>query len=282
MNDYKKVAFHLTPYDEMQADILVSVLADYGYECFEPTDDGTNAYIVVADYDENAVGAAVNEAALESAVTWEVEEIKGVDWNEEWEKNYFQPMTIADRCVIHSTFHTDYPRLEYEIVIDPKMAFGTGHHETTSLMVEQILREDVRGKNVIDMGTGTGILAILASMCGADHVTGIEIDEDAYVNAVENVKLNGRDNVTLKHGDASLLAGMAGSADIFFANINRNIITADVARYAAAMKPGATLLLSGFYVEDIPVVMAAAQPAGLEQVTYNEKNRWVMLKLRLK
>lgn len=279
MNDYKKVAFHLSPYDEMQTDMLVAVLADYGYECFEPTDDGTNAYIVVQDYDDNAVAAAVNEAALEAAVEWEVQEIKGVNWNEEWEKNYFQPMTIADRCVIHSTFHTDYPRLEYEIIIDPKMAFGTGHHETTSLMVEQILREDVAGKCVIDMGTGTGILAILASMRGAGEVVGIEIDEDAYLNAVENAKLNGVENVQLLHGDASALATVDKDADLLLANINRNIITADIGRYAAALKDGGTMLLSGFYVEDIPVVMEAAKAAGMVQVTYNEKNRWVMLKL---
>lgn len=279
MNDYKKVAFHLSPYDEMQTDMLVAVLADYGYECFEPTDDGTNAYIVVQDYDDNAVAAAVNEAALEAAVEWEVQEIKGVNWNEEWEKNYFQPMTIADRCVIHSTFHTDYPRLEYEIIIDPKMAFGTGHHETTSLMVEQILREDVAGKCVIDMGTGTGILAILASMRGAGEVVGIEIDEDAYLNAVENAKLNGVENVQLLHGDASALVRVAEKADLLLANINRNIITADIGRYAAALKDGGTMLLSGFYVEDIPVVMEAAKAAGMVQVTYNEKNRWVMLKL---
>ena len=280
MNNYMKVAFSLTPYDEMKCDILVSVLADYGFECFEPTGNGTNAYIVAADYDAAAVERAVEEASLDGVqVTWEAEEIKGVNWNEEWEKNYFKPMTIAGRCVIHSTFHTDYPKLEYEIVIDPKMAFGTGHHETTSLMVEQILREDLTGKSVIDMGTGTGILAILASMCGASVVTGIEIDEDAYLNAVDNLRLNGAENkVGLIHGDASALAGI-DKADVLLANINRNIITADIARYRAALKDGGIMLLSGFYVEDIPVVMEAARPQDLQQVLHNEKNRWVMLKL---
>ena len=158
------------------------------------------------------------------------------------------------------------------------MAFGTGHHETTSLMVEQILRENVQGKVVTDMGTGTGILAIMASMCGAGKVTGIEIDADAYANAVENVALNNVGNVELLHGDASLLAGVE-AADLLLANINRNIITGDIDRYAAALKPGGTMLLSGFYVEDIPVVMQAASQLGLQQVLHNEKNRWAMLKL---
>lgn len=278
MNDYVKVTFRLSPYDEMQADILVAALADYGYECFEPTADGTDAYIPEKIFNADAVKAAVEESGVTAAVTWSVEEIKGRNWNEEWEKNYFKPMTIADRCVIHSTFHNDYPKLEYEIVIDPKMAFGTGHHETTSLMVEQILREDVRGRSVIDMGTGTGILAILASMRGAGCVAGIEIDEDAYRNAIENVGLNNAGNVKLLHGDASLLVRME-AADFLFANINRNIITGDIDRYVKALKPGGTMLLSGFYVEDIPVVMQAAAPLGLSQVLYNEKNRWTMLKL---
>lgn len=278
MNDYVKVTFRLSPYDEMQADMLVASLADYGYECFEPTADGTEAYIAEKDFDALAVRKAVDESGVTASVTWDAEEIKGRNWNEEWEKNYFKPMTIAGRCVVHSTFHTDYPQLEYEIIIDPKMAFGTGHHETTSLMVEQILRENVQGKVVTDMGTGTGILAIMASMCGAGKVTGIEIDADAYANAVENVALNNVGNVELLHGDASLLVGVE-AADLLLANINRNIITGDIDRYAAALKPGGTMLLSGFYVEDIPVVMQAASVLGLQQVLHNEKNRWAMLKL---
>ncbi len=281
MNDYMRVALHLSPYDEMNADILVAALADYGYECFEPTDDGTNAYIKVGDYDPQAVTAAISDAGIDAAVEWEAEEIKGRNWNEEWEKNYFKPMEIAGRCVIHSTFHTDYPRLEYEIVIDPKMAFGTGHHETTSLMVEQILREDMAGKHVIDMGTGTGILAILASMRGASLAEGIEIDEDAYLNAVENVALNHVENVTLMHGDASQLKSLE-PADFLLANINRNVITADIGLYASALKPGGTMLLSGFYADDIPVVQQAAEQVGLTALTHNEKNRWVMLKLSRK
>lgn len=280
MNDYMKVAFTLSPYDEMNADILVATLADYGYECFEPTNCGTNAYIAIKSFNADDIDTAVAEAGIEARVTWEVEKIEGVDWNEEWEKNYFKPMTIAGQCVIHSTFHTDYPQLEYEIVIDPKMAFGTGHHETTSLMVEQILAEDISGLSVIDMGTGTGILAILAAMRGANNVTGIEIDEPAYLNAIENVGLNNVENkITLVHGDASTLNGIA-PADVLLANINRNIITADIDRYATALKPGGIMLLSGFYVEDIPVVMVAAKQCNMEQVTYNEKNRWAMLKLR--
>lgn len=278
MNDYTKVAFHLSPYTEMNTDLLVDTLAHYGYESFEPTDDGTNAYIPSKDFDTEAIETAISEADINTSVTWEVTEIKGIDWNEEWEKNYFKPMTIADRCVIHSTFHVDYPKLEYEIIIDPKMAFGTGHHETTSLMVEQLLQENICGRTVIDMGTGTGILAILASMCEAEAVTGIEIDEAAYLNAIENVGLNHVTNVTLLHGDATALVDVQ-DADLLLANINRNIITADLYRYLAVLKHGGTMLLSGFYTDDIPIVMQTASPLGLEQILYKEKNHWAILKL---
>ena len=278
MNDYTRVAFHLSPYNEMQADILVAVLADYGFECFEPTADGTNAYIPAPKFDAQAVNSAVDEAALDAAVTWETDVIEGKNWNEEWEKNYFQPMEIAGQCVIHSSFHTDYPKLKYEIIIDTKMSFGTGHHETTSLMVEQILREDFAGKRVIDMGTGTGILAILASMRGASSVVGIEIDEDAYLNAVENVALNHVENVELLHGDASKLEGLE-PADFLLANINRNVIVADIDKYVAALKVGGVLMLSGFYEEDVEIVQGAASKCGCVKVVNEVKNRWTMLKL---
>ena len=187
-------------------------------------------------------------------------------------------MVIADRCVIHSTFHKDYPKMEYDIVIDPKMAFGTGHHETTNLMVEQILREEMNGATVLDMGTGTGILAMLASMCGAKEAVGIEIDEFAFQNTLENVKLNNVRNVKMLLGDASLLKP-EWQFDYVIANINRNIIMADIDRYAMVLRPGGKMLLSGFYEHDIPVVLETATPLGLTEVLHNVKNRWTMLLL---
>lgn len=279
MNDYIKVEFNINPNDEIQADVLSSLLCDAGYESFETTPSGLNAYVPKGKFDSNALPGILAGFEFTSAISWTEEEIAGVDWNEEWEKHYFTPMVIANECVIHSTFHTDYPKLKYDVIIDPKMAFGTGHHETTSLMVEQILSENLESKSVLDMGTGTGILAIMASKCGCKDVTGIEIDEAAYVNALENLPLNDVKNAVIKLGDASLLANEA-EKDIIFANINRNIITADIDKYCNVLKTGGTMLLSGFYVKDIPLIMEVAEPLGLKKVGYKEKNNWAMLKLQ--
>ena len=206
-----------------------------------------------------------------------VDFIEGKDWNEEWEKNYFQPIVIADQCVIHSTFHKDVPNAKYDIVIDPKMAFGTGHHSTTSLILQTLLETDMKGKSVIDMGTGTGILAILSAMLGAEKVTGIEIDPGAYENALEHVELNNV-NVDVLLGDASRLNELQ-PADIFIANINRNIILADISSYRKNLKPGGIMLLSGFYESDIAMIERAANALGLEVVSYKEDKDWVAVKL---
>lgn len=204
--------------------------------------------------------------------------IEGRDWNEEWEKNYFQPIVIGNKCVVHSSFHTDIPAAEYDIVIDPKMAFGTGHHATTSLILEQLLERDLNSKSVIDMGTGTGILALLAAMRGASPVTGIEIDPFAQVNAVENVALNNHPEIKIILGDAQALDEVE-PADIFIANINRNVITGDIDRYARRLNEGGLMLLSGFYVEDIEVVENAAKAVGLEKIGFTERDRWTCLQL---
>lgn len=278
MNDYIKATFTVDPVDEVQCDVLAALLCEAGFESFEQTETGVVAYAPSGDFAEEKVAEALCGFEFTSRIDWIHEFVEGRDWNEEWEKNYFTPMVIADRCVIHSTFHKDYPRLEYDIVIDPKMAFGTGHHETTNLMVEQILREDMRGKSVLDMGTGTGILAMIASKCGAKEAVGIEIDEFAFQNTLENVKLNAVENVTMLLGDASLLKPEM-QFDYVIANINRNIITADIDRYAMVLRKGGKMLLSGFYEEDIPVVLASAAPLGLTELLHNVKNRWTMLLL---
>lgn len=282
MNDYKKVAFCVSPMDEAQCDILAALLGEKGYESFEQEPTGINAYVSNELFDEGAITEALDEFEFSSKITWRIENIEGKDWNEEWEKNYFTPMVIGDACVIHSSFHKGFPRLKYDIVIDPKMAFGTGHHETTSLMAEQILRENMKGKSVLDMGTGTGILAILASMHGAEKVVGIEIDEFAYKNAEENIRLNKTSNVAVRHGDASTLKEEKELFDYVLANINRNIITADIDKYAEVLRTGGKMQLSGFYVQDIPVIENVAKGCGLEPISYNEKKNWAMLMLTKK
>lgn len=278
MNDYREVRLDFSPCSEDATDLMADALADAGYESFVPDENGLTAYVKAEDFSEEALKTVIGEFPMPCAVKASHTLIEGRDWNAEWEKNYFRPIVVGDRVVIHSSFHTDVPDAEHHIVIDPKMAFGTGHHATTSQVIKALLSLDLDGKSVIDMGTGTGILAILAAMLGAAPVTGIEIDEFAYTNALENVALNGHSEIKLINGDASALEGIE-PADVFIANINRNIITADIDRYARALKPGGHMLLSGFYVEDIPVILAAAQPNGLREEGYTDSERWVCLRL---
>lgn len=279
MNDYYELSFTFEPADENAADYLAALLADEGFESFVHSEDepgkAMKAYVPAPLYSAEKVADAVGELPFATAVSYSSVFVEGQDWNSEWEKHYFKPIVIEGKVAVHSSFHTDVPEAEYDILIDPRMAFGTGHHPTTTLMLKSILAQDIKGKSVIDMGTGTAILAILAAMRGADTVTGIEIDPAAADNAVDNVALNLSDNsvVRILKGDASRLAD-AEPADVFLANINRNIITADIAHYAAAMKPGASLTVSGFYVADRPVVATAAAAAGLEAVGVDEMNDW--------
>ncbi len=278
MNDYYKVTFTVTPADTDACDLLADTLAEAGFESFEPADDGSSmvAYVPASTYSEEAVARAISAQPIPVEISYAAEFVEGRDWNSEWEKNYFKPIVVAGLVAVHSSFHTDVPQARYDIVIDPRMAFGTGHHATTTLMMKSLLaNENIRGAKVIDMGTGTGILAILADMLGASDVQAIEIDPYAAENARDNVALNLPDShVNVITGDASALDALPGFADIFLANINRNIITGDISRYAAAMKPGATITVSGFYVEDRPVVERAASGAGLTLRSVADMDNW--------
>lgn len=278
MNDYVEARLSLNPCSEIHTDILASLLADEGFESFVPDAEGLTAYIKKELFDREKVENVINDFPLETEISLSDTIVEGRDWNAEWEKNYFRPIVIDDLCVIHSTFHKDVPECRYDIVIDPKMAFGTGHHATTSLILRRLLSMNLEGRKVIDMGTGTGILAILADMCGAASVDAIEIDEFAYTNAIENLRLNNAGNVRLHLGDASQLVEMR-DIDLFIANINRNIITADLPAYTDTLSPGATMLLSGFYEEDIPVIMKTAEALGLCYADHTVQDRWTSLRL---
>lgn len=278
MNDYYKVTFTVTPADNDACDLLADTLAGAGFESFEPADDGSSmvAYIPASTYSEEAVAQAVSAQPIPVEISYASEFVEGRDWNSEWEKNYFKPIVVAGLVAVHSSFHTDVPQARYDIVIDPRMAFGTGHHATTTLMMKSLLADEgVKGAKVIDMGTGTGILAILADMLGAADVQAIEIDPYAAENARDNVALNLPDShVNVITGDASSLDALPGFADIFLANINRNIITGDIRRYTAAMRPGAKITVSGFYVDDRPVVERAASEAGLTLMSVADMDNW--------
>jgi len=275
MNDYIKLRVDFSPEPSADVtDILAAFLADEGYESFEPDSRGLNAYIKaeLADPDAPARAIAMLPFAGISATT-SFERIEGRDWNAEWERNYFKPIVIAGKAVIHSSFHTDIPDAPYDIVIDPKMAFGTGHHSTTSLIASRLLDMQLQGKSVIDMGTGTGILAILAAMRGAARVDAVEIDPPAWENARDNVALNGHPEINVILGDASVLEAIP-QADLLLANINRNIILADMEAYARAIKSGGQLVFSGFYVDDIPMIRARAEQLGLAFADFTENLNW--------
>lgn len=278
MNDYYALRLDVEPCSADATDLLAYLLGEAGYESFVPDDKGLTAYVPAALYSDEAVRAALEEFCFDATVTASAELVEGRDWNAEWERNYFRPIVVGERCVVHSSFHTDVPKAEYDIVIDPKMAFGTGHHATTSLILTRLLDMDLQGRSFIDVGTGTGILAILAAMRGAVPVAGIEIDRFAWENACDNVRLNGHPEIAVLCGDASLLQSLA-PADVVVANINRNVILGDIRAYAAAMRPGATLLLSGFYEADCAMVEEAAVAAGLTAAGRTVRDNWACVEL---
>ncbi|MDE6565012.1 MAG: 50S ribosomal protein L11 methyltransferase [Muribaculaceae bacterium] len=286
MNDYYKVEIGISPASSDFCDLAADLLAAIGFETFVPYEDrpgeGITAYVPAPLYTPEAVAEALDELKPFAEATFEAEFVEGRDWNAEWEKNYFRPILVEGVVAVHSSFHTDIPTAKYDITIDPKMAFGTGHHATTSLMMRALLAAGVEGKSVIDMGTGSGILAILAAMLGANPVTGIEIDAFAEANARDNVALNLADTDAVKiiGGDASALASVGYEADFFLANINRNVITADIGRYAAATRKGGVLVVSGFYVADRDIVAEAALSAGFEFVAADETDNWSSMTFR--
>ena len=275
---YFEVTFTAQPCNETITDVLSGLTADIGFESFVECENGMKAYIQQSQFDEAALQQVVEDFPIPGAsISYSIMEPEDKNWNEEWEKNFFQPIIIGDRCVIHSTFHQDIPKAEYDIVINPQMAFGTGHHETTSLIIEELLDSELKDKSLLDMGCGTSILAILARMKGAHPCTAIDIDEWCVRNSIENIELNHVDNIAVSQGDASSLSGK-GPFDVVIANINRNILLNDMKQYVTCMHPGAELYMSGFYVDDIPVIREEAEKNGLTYIHHKEKNRWAAVK----
>lgn len=277
---YLEFTFRATPSTEVIYDVLTSVLGEAGFESFVEQEDSLAAYIQTPLFQEDVLKDALADFPLpEVSITYSYTEAEDKNWNEEWEKNFFQPIVIGDRCVIHSTFHQNVPQAEYDIVINPQMAFGTGHHETTSLIIAELLESDLQDKSLLDMGCGTSILAILARMRGAHPCTAIDIDEWCVRNSLENIELNGVDSINVFQGDASALESL-GCFDVIIANINRNILLNDMRHYVRHMQKGSELYMSGFYVEDIPLIKEEAERNKLQFVHYKEKNRWATVKFK--
>ncbi len=256
------------------SDILIAELGEEGFESFVETEKGISAFIQKKDWHEDILKNIQILSSGEFQITFAYEEIEQVNWNTEWEKN-FEPIRVNDLVSVRAPFHekTDLP---YDIVIEPKMSFGTGHHETTHLMIQQLLAVDLKNKTVLDMGSGTGILAIMAELRGAKSVDAIDIDDWCYENALENAARNNCTKIRVFKGDAALLADK--NYDVIIANINRNVLINDLPVYYKCLNKGGILLLSGFYREDIPFIKKAATGLGLKESDLLEKNNWISLK----
>lgn len=269
---YTQISFTLNPDSEENREILIAMLAELPFESFDESETQIMGYIPGESADLDAVGAITS--ALPFSVETESVLIPDQNWNEVWEKNYFKPLLIGNRCLVRAPFHTEYEPAEFELVIEPKMAFGTGNHETTTLIAEQILDMDVADKTVLDMGCGTGILGMLASLKGAKSVTAIDIDTWSFESTVENARLNNIANIEARLGDASLLGNEM--YEIIFANIQKNVILADLPVYEKVLLPGGKIYLSGFYTHDMAAVKEKAESLGLWETGFQEKNNWVV------
>lgn len=255
------------------ADILTAELSEIGYDTFMDTETGFNAYITEDIFSETDLQEVVAKYAAMAEISYATNKIEKQNWNEEWEKN-FEPLIIGNQVSVRASFHPKPENLQYDIVINPKMTFGTGHHETTTLMIENQLTVDHKGKRVLDMGTGTGILAIMACKLGASEVVGVEVEDWSVENARENAALNNCPEITVHFGDVKVVENDQ-PYDVVLANINRNVLLADMAAYTKLLKNGGPLILSGFYTEDLPAIKEEATRCGLVFETNREKNNWV-------
>jgi len=272
----KYIAYHFTVSPkEVGVEILLAELGEKAFESFIETEEGLSAFVQESLWSEDILEDIYILDSDEFEITFQKEEIEQVNWNEEWEKN-FDPIDVDGICYVRAPFH-ETKNAEYEIVIEPKMSFGTGHHETTYMMMKHLLAMDVQNMEILDMGCGTAILAILALMKGAKHADAIDIDNWCYLNSIENGERNNITNMDVFEGDASILSSEP-KYDLVIANINRNILLEDMHAYVQTMKDNATILFSGFYTEDIPFIQEEAEKLGLVYVSQLERNNWVSLK----
>ena len=275
--EYIELSCSLPKGEEQYAELIMAALGEMGFESFMETEDGLQAYIISASFD----AGFLNEASLwpdgaNPEYSWKT--IEEQNWNAVWESN-FDSVTIDDRCMVRAPFHEKDPKIEFDIVIEPKMSFGTAHHETTAQMISLLLNTDVKGKTVLDMGSGTAVLAILAAMKGASQITAIDNDEWAYNNALENVERNHLSHINVYEGDAALLEGK--KFEVILANINRNILLNDMKHYRDSLTPGGTLMMSGFYTEDVELITAKATELGFTKTGQTERNRWATATYKL-
>jgi len=280
--DYYEITFRYESPIEIEIinDLLASKLGEIGFDSFVSEENGLLAYIAAEIYNEPVLNDSLNNFPLQKVrFTYTLRLIKSRNWNEEWENNYFQPIAIEQECLIRASFHPEMKGFKYPIIIDPKMAFGTGNHATTYLMLCEMIKLDLKGKEFLDMGCGTSVLAILAAMKEASRIVAIDIDEWAYNNAIENCRLNNTPQIEIICGDAGQLTRV-GSFDYIFANINRNILLNDIRHYAPTLKPEGSLFMSGFYKEDILAIEAESKRNGLFLYSFAERDNWVVVQVK--
>lgn len=270
---YKGFYFTIAPL-QPATEILIAELGELGFESFVETETGLQAFIINEDYHEGMLGEIQILQSEEFEISYTSEDIEQVNWNEEWEKN-FSPIMVDEVCQVRAPFH---PKLEteFDIVIEPKMSFGTGHHATTHMMIQHILKEDWQDKKVLDMGCGTGVLAILSEMKGANPIDAIDIDNWCYLNTLENIERNNCKHISTYEGDASLLEGE--SYDTIIANINRNILLKDMATYVNSLNEKGSLFLSGFYQEDLAIIKESCEKLGLSYESRLDRDNWIAAK----
>ncbi|MGB5437836.1 MAG: 50S ribosomal protein L11 methyltransferase [Maribacter sp.] len=270
---YIEYNFEISPL-QPTSDILIAELGEAGFESFVEHETGIQAYIQKSEWREDILNEVMILGNSNVTIHYDRKELEQENWNATWERN-FNPIRVGEQCEVRAPFH-EKSALTYDIVIEPKMSFGTGHHETTHMMLQFILAHDFQGKTVLDMGSGTGVLAILAEMRGATSVDAIDVDNWCYLNAKENVERNHCSHVKVYEGDATLLKEQR--YDVIIANINRNILLSDIPVYVKCLAENGQLFLSGFYKEDIPLITEKCVKSGLKLEKILEKNNWVAVK----
>ncbi len=258
------------------SEILITYLAEIEFESFEQTENRVEAYIQKPLFDENKVKEVLS--TIQTELEFSFTEIEDENWNAQWESS-FSPIYIDKNCIIRAPFHEKEDGFKQEIIINPQMSFGTGHHQTTYLIMSEMFGIDFENKSVLDMGSGTGILAILAEKLGCKEAVAIDIDEWAYKNTIDNLELNDCKIIRVEEGGAELLIELE-KYDIVLANINRNILTNDMHKYIASMKPNATIYMSGFYTSDVDILTETANKNGLEYINQQELEGWAMVQFK--
>ncbi|MCD0490678.1 50S ribosomal protein L11 methyltransferase [Pedobacter sp. MC2016-14] len=270
---YIQVAFIFTAIADYQQDLLINELAEIGFDTFEDTEAGFDAFIQADQFQIEQLDVVLVSLKEELDFSYLIKEVADENWNKEWEKN-FEPLIISDQCYVRATFHQPQDKYPYQIIIDPKMAFGTGHHQTTTMMMEYILETDFQQKIVLDMGCGTGILAILAAMKGARDLTAIDYDDVCYESTKENMQLNNCTYIKAICGGKEVIP--SERYDVILANINRNILLDQIQTYAEVLRTDGSIYFSGFYeYPDLDMIRDACRDFGINYVSHKKNGDWV-------